>query len=81
MGQETGRVHTRSKICNGSTFGIEKPRLLAIERANHFGVATYIFYIPLFSDFEFSVQLQALDIETCRTSNQIDQIIRKEEGG
>jgi len=61
--------------------GLNNPRLLSIMRANEFGVATYIFYIPFFSDFEFQVQLQAVDISTCRTSNIISQVIRKEEGG
>jgi len=80
-GKKPGQFKLGGNICNGATFGINNPKLLAIERANEFGVATCIFYIPLFSEFEFSIQLQALDIQTCRTSNQIDQIIRKEEGG
>lgn len=41
----------------------------------------YFSHFPLFRDFEFTVQLHALDIQTCRASNQIEQIIRKEEGG
>jgi len=80
-GKKPGQFTLGGKICNGATFRINNPKLLAIERANEFGVATYIFYIPLFGDFEFSVQLHALDIQTCLTSNLIEQVIRKEEGG
>jgi len=77
----TGSFTVGGKICNGINVGLNNPRLLSIMRANEFGVATYIFYIPFFSDFEFQVQLQAVDISTCRTSNIISQVIRKEEGG
>jgi hypothetical protein len=37
--------------------------------------------MPTFNDLEFQVQPQAVDIETCRTSNIVPQIIRKDESG
>ncbi len=78
-GRFPGSFIVGGRTCNGIELGIDRPRLLAIERANDFGVATYIFYIPLFGDFEYTLQLQAIDIETCRVSNQIEQFIRKDD--
>lgn len=80
-GKDPGSFFVGGRICNGIELGIDRHTLLAIERANDFGIATYIFYIPLFGDFEYTIQLQAIDIETCRVSNQIEQFIRKDEEG
>lgn len=80
-GQFTGSFVIGGRTCNGLELGINNPHLLAMEAANEFGVATHIFYIPLFGDFEFQIHLQALDIESCSLSNIIPQIIRKDEGG
>ncbi|MGB2691751.1 MAG: hypothetical protein WBC96_04580 [Thermodesulfobacteriota bacterium] len=74
----TGSYVVGGPTCNGLELGISNPNLLAIVSANEFAVATYIFYIPLFGDFEFQVQLQAVDIENCRVSNIVPQIIRKD---
>lgn len=76
-----GNTFVGGRVCNGIEVGLANPKVLAIVRANDLGVATHIFYIPLFGDFEFGVQLQAVDIETCRTSNVVPQIIRKDESG
>ncbi|MGB2691368.1 MAG: hypothetical protein WBB48_00705 [Thermodesulfobacteriota bacterium] len=68
-------------VCNGLELGIRNPRLLSIVPSNEFARATHTFYIPSFGDFEFQVLLQAVDIESCRASNIISQIILKEPEG
>ncbi|MGB2692616.1 MAG: hypothetical protein WBC96_08985, partial [Thermodesulfobacteriota bacterium] len=78
-GRSPGSFIVGGRTCAGTELGIGRPNILAIERANDFGVATHIFYIPLFGDFEYTIQLQAVDIETCRVSNQIEQGIRKDD--
>lgn len=80
-GKYPGSFTVSGGICNGIELGIENPKLFAVERANEFGIPTYIFYIPTFNNLQFAIQLQAIDIETCRVSNQIEQIIRKDESG
>lgn len=80
-GMSTGSTVLGGRICNGLELGIKNPNLLAVERANEFGAATHIFYIPLLGDFELLIQLQAIDIESCSVSNVVPQIIRKDESG
>lgn len=80
-GKATGSTTIGGRVCNGLELGIKNPRILAIAPANEQGVATHIFYIPTFGDIEFQLQLQAIDINTCRESNVIPQIIRKDEAG
>lgn len=77
----TGSFLLGGQTCNGLEIGLDKPKILAIVNANEFATATYIFYIPLIGDFQFQVQLQAVDIENCRVSNIVPQIIRKDESG
>ncbi|MGB3364674.1 MAG: hypothetical protein WBB48_07830 [Thermodesulfobacteriota bacterium] len=79
--QRRGSFRVGGRVCNGLELGLRNPRILAIKRANDLGVATHIFYIPTFGDLEFQLELQAVDIETCRTSNIVPQIVRKDEGG
>lgn len=77
-GKSVGSFVFGGRTCNGLEIGIKNPNLLAIEPANEFGIATHIFYIPTFSDLEFLVQLQAVDVESCSVSNVVPQIIRKD---
>lgn len=79
--KNTGNFTIGGTVCSGTGIELNNPNLLAISPANDFGTATYIFFIPTFNDLQFQVELQAVDIETCRTSNVVPQIIRKDDSG
>jgi hypothetical protein len=64
--------------CNGLELDIANPQLLAIVNALSNGEAEYIFWIPLIGDFELPILTQAIDVDTCRTSETVLNIIRKE---
>lgn len=76
-GFHLGMFTLGGNTCTGTELGIRKPRLLGIVFANQSGTATYSFFIPAISFLDFEVHLQAIDIETCQTSNIVSQIIRK----
>lgn len=64
--------------CNGLEIDIANPQILSIVNAFPNGVAEYIFWIPLIGDFELPILTQAVDIDTCRKSEVLLNIIRKE---
>jgi len=65
-------------VCNGIDIGLNDPRLLGIRKAYPDQVAEFIVYIPLNSAFELPVYTQVVDIDTCRVSDLIMNIIRNE---
>lgn len=64
--------------CNGIELGLNDPRILRIVNAFPNQSAEFIFYIPLNPAFEMPVFTQVVDIDTCRTSDVITNIIRNE---
>lgn len=75
-GYEPGSVILGGSTCNGIELGIKKPKLLKILTADSEGSAQYDLFIPLIGDFEFSILMQALDIDSCALSEVIENIIR-----
>lgn len=73
-----GNVVVGGSTCNGLEVDIKQPRILAIVDAFPNGFAEYLFWIPLIGDFDLAILTQAIDIDTCRKSEVITNIIRKE---
>lgn len=61
--------------CNGTILGLNDPRLLKIINAGLDETAELIFYIPLNPIYQMPVLTQALDIDTCRITDVITNII------
>lgn len=64
--------------CNGSRLDIEDPRLFKIVNAGSDETAKLNFYLPHSPLWQMPVYTQAVDIESCRVSNLILNIIRTE---
>lgn len=73
-----GNVTVGGPTCNGLVVDIKQPRILAIVDAFPNGFTEYLFWIPLIGDFDLAILTQAIDIDTCRKSEVVQNIIRKE---
>lgn len=77
-GFKTGSRMVGGSTCPGIELGINPAKLLGIINADSEGVAEFVIYIPFNPAFEMPVYTQAIDIETCRVSEVVQNIIISE---
>lgn len=77
-GLQAGTTVIGGQTCNGLVLDIKNPRLLAIVNADGSGLAEYKFTIPFLGTSPILIRTEAVDVETCRSSKDISNIIRNE---
>ncbi|MGB2692678.1 MAG: hypothetical protein WBC96_09305, partial [Thermodesulfobacteriota bacterium] len=77
-GFRTGSAIVGGATCNGIELGINPWQLLGVIKADADGIAEFMVYIPLNPAFENPLYTQAVDLNTCRVSGVVQNIIISE---